>query len=80
MSETNPIFEFTVNGDPLTTIEKVLTPIQIMQLAGVDPNTNYLVQLKGNAQESYQGNPNTEIHMHQKMEFITLFTGPTQVA
>ncbi len=72
--------DFTVNGDPFSTTEKVLTPVKIMQLAGVDPATNYLVQLHGQSQESYQGEPNKEIHMHPKMELITLFTGPTPVA
>lgn len=74
------VIEYSVNDEPQTTTEKVLTPVQIMSNAGVDPSTNYLVELVGNAQKSYQGRPNEEIHMHPKMRFITNFTGPTPVA
>ena len=72
--------EFEVDTETLTTTEKVLTPVQIMGLAGVDPQTHYLVQIKGQHQESYQGKPDEKIHMHPKMKFITVSTGPTPVS
>ena len=72
--------EYTVNGEPLVTTERTLTPVQIMQQAGVDIETNYLVELVGNTQKSYQGKPQEPIHMHPKMKFITIFTGPTPVS
>ena len=72
--------EFEVDTEQLTTDQKVLTPVQIMTMAGVDPATHYLVQLKGQHQESYQGKPQEQIHMHPKMKFITVSTGPTPVS
>jgi hypothetical protein len=72
--------EYAVNDESETTTEKVLTPTQIMSNAGIDPATNYLIELIGNTQKSFQGNPGAEIHLHPKMRFITSFTGPTPVA
>jgi hypothetical protein len=71
---------FEVDGEPVTTIEKTLTPTQIMELAGVDPTTHYLVELKGRKQESYEGRPDEPIDVHEKQKFITVATGPTPVS
>ena len=75
-----PTFQFMVNAESYTTQEHILTPIQILQIAGDDPANYYLVEIKGNHQESYQGKPNDEIHMHQNAKFITVFMGPTPVS
>lgn len=56
-----PKFDYTVDGEQQSTSEHVLTPIQIMNNAGVDPASHYLVQIIGQKQESYQSNPNQEI-------------------
>jgi len=58
----------------------VLTPVQILEAAKIDPSSHYLVQLEGQHQVSYQGNPNDEIHMHEHMKFISISTGPTPVS
>jgi hypothetical protein len=72
--------DYTVNGEPQSTTDRAMTPIDIMRKAGVDPDTNYLIQLIGANQESYKDTPTKEIHMHEHMKFITNFTGPTPVA
>jgi hypothetical protein len=46
---------FTVDGEPVTTTEKDLTPNQILALAGIDPATHHLVEVKGRYQHSYEG-------------------------
>lgn len=79
-SHDNHETDYTVNDEPEVTTEKVLTPTQIMTGAGIDAATNYLIELIGNTQKSFQGKPDAEIHMHPKMSFITSFTGPTPVA
>ena len=38
-----PTFDYTVDGEAQSTTEHVLTPTQILQAAGVDPATHYLV-------------------------------------
>lgn len=77
---SGPTFEYTVDDEPQTTQEHILTPVQILQLAGIDPATHYLVQVIGQHQESYQNDPNREIHMHQHMRFISVPTGPATVS
>ncbi len=81
MADKNPHeIEYTVNDEPQSTTEKTLTPVKIMEKAGVDPETNYLIEIRGKEQFSYKDKPTEEIHMHPKIKFITNFFGPTQVA
>ncbi len=75
-----PAFHYTVDDEPQTTSEHVLTPTQILRNAGIDPNTHYLVQIIGNHQESYKDEPDIEIHMHEHMKFVSVSTGPTPVS
>ena len=73
-------FEYTVDDEPQTTTEHTLTPKQILQKAGIDSGMHYLVEIKGQHQESYQNKPDEPIHMHQHMKFISVFNGPTTVS
>jgi len=71
---------YTVDGEKQTTSERELTPVQILSNAGIDAATHYLVQIEGQHKISYQDNPQTEIHMHEHMKFISVSTGPTPVS
>lgn len=71
---------FTVDGEPVTTHERKLTPVQIMELAKVDPATNYLVRVEGRHQVSYKDTPNEKIEVHKGEVFVTVPTGPTPVS
>jgi hypothetical protein len=68
---------FTVDGEPITTTEEQLTPNQILRLAGIDPATNYLVQVEGRRQVSYQGRGDETIRVHEHEVFVSVSTGPT---
>ncbi len=75
------IITYTVNDEPQSTEEKSLTPVQIMTSAGVDPSTNYLLEIKGHQSPiSFKDNSTVPIEMHNNMKFITNFTGPTPVS
>jgi hypothetical protein len=74
------VIEYIVDGEPERTNERVLTPTQILRHAKIDPSTHYLIQIEGEHQESYQGKPETPIHMHPHMNFISVSTGPTPVS
>ena len=76
------VVEYTVDTEQQTTVEKVLTPIQIMANAGIDPATHYLVLKRGESEndKSYENEPNAEIHMHPHMEFFSNKTGDTPVS
>jgi hypothetical protein len=71
---------FEVDGEPVETSEKSLTPNQIMGLAEVDSTSHYLVELKGRNQDSYEGRGDEPINVHEKQKFITVATGPTPVS
>jgi hypothetical protein len=75
-----PTFQYTVDDEPQSTPEHTLTPTQILQHAGIDPATHYLVQIQGNHQVSYQEKLEESIHMHQHLKFVSVFTGPTTVS
>jgi pyruvate/2-oxoglutarate dehydrogenase complex dihydrolipoamide dehydrogenase (E3) component len=71
---------YTVDGESQETTERTLTPRQIIIAAGLNPAERYLVEIKGKHQESYKDAMDTPIHMHEGQKFVTVFTGPTQVA
>lgn len=68
---------FTVDGEPVTTTKEDLTANQILDLAGIDPATSYLVKVSGREQESYQGRGDEEIRLHEHEVFVSVSTGPT---
>ena len=68
---------YTIDDEPQTTTSHVLTPAQILSNAGIDASSHYLVEIRGNHRESYEGRPDAEIHMHEHMNFISVSTGPT---
>lgn len=74
------VTEFTVDGETVETTEHELTPVQIMQLAGVDPETHYLKEIQGQHQVSYKDTPNEPIHVHNNQRFITNSLEPTPVS
>ncbi len=75
-----PTFDYTVDGESQQTSAHKLTATQILQNAGIDVTSHYLVQIEGNNRISYQSDPNKEIHMHEHMKFISVSTGPTPVS
>ena len=76
----DPSITFTVDGEPVSTRERKLTPVQIMELGDVDPMTNYLVRVDGRHQTSYRDDPDQKIEVHEGEVFVTVPTGPTPVS
>ena len=77
------VIHYTLDDEPQETTEMVLTPRQIMENAKpapIDPSTHYLVQIEGQHQVSYKDKPDEPIHMHEKMRFVSISTGPTPVS
>jgi hypothetical protein len=75
-----PVFDYTVDGEPQSTSEHTLSPLQILRAAGINPASHYLVELKGDNQVSYEKDPNTSIHIHEHQKFISISNGPTPVS
>jgi hypothetical protein len=79
----SPVFQFLLDDEEQLTTQEVVTPRQIMEHAKprrVDPNTHYLVQLKGPKQKSYQGKVDEEVPVTEGMTFVSISTGPTPVS
>lgn len=72
--------EFTVDTEELLTDEAVLTPRQILKLAGIDPENHFLTEIKGREQISFEGRPDEPIRMHDDMVFVSAKVGPTPVS
>jgi hypothetical protein len=71
---------FEVDGETVETTAHELTPVQIMQLAGIDPSTHYLKEIRGQQQISFKDAPNDPIHVHNNQRFITNSMEPTPVS
>ena len=67
------VFNYEVNAEPETTDRKVLNPTEIMKLAGIPTEKQYLVQIHPDGTEtSYAYEPNIEIKMLcTGMKFVT---------
>lgn len=74
------VIHYTVGDEPQTTTEKELAPTQIMANAGMNPDENYLVEIRGRQRVSYKDKPNDPIHMHEGQQFVTVFVGPVPVS
>jgi hypothetical protein len=76
-------FCFKVDTDEFHTHHKVLTPNQILEIAGLKPVTNYyLILIKPDGQKvNYKDKPTEPIHMTCPcMRFIAVNVGPTTVS
>jgi hypothetical protein len=75
-----PQFNYIVDDEPQATSSHELSAKQILENAGIDPASHYLVQIEGDHRVSYQNDPDKLIHMHEHMKFISVSTGPTPVS
>lgn len=74
------VIHYVVNDERQETRERTLTPREIMKHAGINPDENYLVEIKGRTRESYEGRADVPIHMHEHQKFVTVFTGSVPVS
>lgn len=77
------VFHYTVDGEPETTEEKSVTPMQILESAGIEPvNDYYLVLVNADgSQVSYKDKPNEPIEMKcPGSKFISVYKSATEVA
>ncbi|MEQ8360380.1 MAG: multiubiquitin domain-containing protein [Cytophagales bacterium] len=77
------VFHYSVDGEPETTDLSELTPVKILELAGIKPVSDYyLVQvLEDQSQVSYKDKPNDPIQMKcPGLKFISVYRSTTPVA
>lgn len=71
--------EYTVDGVEQETKTSTLTVREILSRAGLDPSNHYLVELRGKEQVDHR-NLDEELLVHEKEEFISVFTGATPLS
>jgi len=79
-SEKDKLIDFTVDGKSLSTSQKELTVGEILDLAGKDHSTHYLVEKKGKRERVEYHNIDEPVKIHKGSEFVTAFTGETPVS
>jgi hypothetical protein len=70
---------YFVDDEKQETTDPVLTVAQILEKAGLDPKTHYLVELRGEQQIKHL-DPNEKLHLHEHEKFISVFSGPTPLS
>jgi hypothetical protein len=70
---------YFLDNEPQKTTEATLTVGQILKNGGLDPNTHYLIELRGHQQIEYR-NIDQSIEVHEKEKFISVFHGPTPLS
>lgn len=70
---------FYVDNEALETTSKELTVRQILGQAGDDPQTHYIVEVKGDQQVPHKS-LDESIKIHEGIRFAAIFTGPTPVS
>lgn len=80
MDAKTHLIDFKVDDEDLETTERQLTVATIIEMAGEAPDTHYLQLVHG-------GKPGTEfkdlselVELHEGIEFVTVYTGPTHVS
>ena len=74
----NPI-AFYVDEETVETTDPTLTVRRILELAGLDPLTHYLIEIRGSNQIPHKEG-DEELRVHEKQKFLSVFSGPTPVS
>jgi hypothetical protein len=69
-----------IDGEEYQTPDKKMTANQILILGGLATHDHYLMEIKGNHQESFEGKGEETIHLHKGSRFVSVFVGPTTVS
>lgn len=75
-----PAIEFTIDGEPYSSQERELAVEDILRLAGKDPGTYYLVEVRGQRERHEYKDPSATVKVHPGSKFLTIFTGSTPVS
>jgi hypothetical protein len=62
---------YTVDGKPQTANVTERTPTEIIELAGYDPASRFLIEVMGDRRESFHDHPHKSIHLRNGQVFET---------
>jgi hypothetical protein len=72
--------EILIDGEPHKVRERELTVGEILALAGKDPASFYLVEIKGPREREPHKDPAERIKLHKHSKFVTVSCGETPVS
>jgi hypothetical protein len=72
--------DISIDGEIYSAPAKEMTADDILRLADIDANENYLVEKHGRKQVSYQGKGSQLIKLHERETFISVPTGDATVS
>lgn len=73
-------FKIEIDNELYTAPEKTMSANEILKLGGLDPNENYLVQIKRHARISYKGKGDEKIDLFDGAKFVGHYIGSTGVS
>lgn len=74
------LITINIDGEDFDVDDREQTPRELLTLAGLDPQTSYLIELHGQQQESLQDKLDEPIKLHNQMRFISADIGSAPVA
>lgn len=77
---TKHVIHFKVDDEDVESTEKELAVRAIIELGGEDPDTHYLQLVHGGKPGTEYKDLDEKIKLHEGIEFVTVFTGPTHVS
>ncbi len=78
-STAKPI-TINIDGEDFEVEDREQTPRELLSLAGLDPQTSYLIELRGQQQVSLKDSLDDEMKLHNNMRFISADIGSAPVA
>lgn len=70
----------TIDNEPYEAPENPMTADDILRLGGLDPDSNYLVQIKDGERIKYEGKGRQQIRLFEGATFVGHFTGEKGVS
>jgi len=65
------LLHYTVDGEEEATTQEEMTPRDILESAGVDPDTHYLVSVGGDRRHEFRDRPDAPISLHEHSKFVS---------
>ena len=76
----DPPITITIDDEPHEAQENPMSANDILRLGGLDPDSNYLVQIKDGERIKYEGNGEQPILLYEGAAFVGHYTGPKGVS
>ena len=73
------VIRYFLDNEPQETTQDTLKVGQILKDGGLDPQTHYLIELRGDHQVEYR-DIDESIRVHENERFISIFHGPTPLS